>query len=103
DELVGVQDVAADGVAAEAYADAAALAGDLRLALLHRLLGQARAQDLQRRVLVRRLAALVLDGDDDVRRQVRDPHGGVGLVHVLPARARGAGGGDAQVVVVALD
>ena len=56
-----------------------------------------------RGVLVRRLAALVLDGDDDAARHVRDPDGGVGLVHVLAAGARRAVRVDADVVVVDLD
>src|SRR5581483_11128300 len=58
--LVRMEDVAADGVAAEPHGDAAALAGELGLALLLRLLGEARAEDLHRGLLVRRLAALVL-------------------------------------------
>jgi hypothetical protein len=40
-ELVRVQDIAAHRVAAEAHVDTAALAGELRLALLDRLLGEA--------------------------------------------------------------
>jgi hypothetical protein len=43
------------------------------------------------------LRALVLALDDDARRQVRDAHGGVGLVDVLAAGAGGAVGVDAQV------
>jgi hypothetical protein len=50
-----------------------------------------------------RLRALVLALHDDVRRAVRDPHGRVGLVDVLAARARRAVGVDLQVVVVDLD
>src|SRR5512142_1383082 len=64
DLLVGVEDVAADRLAAEAPGDAAALARELGFALLLGLLGESRAEDLHRRVLVRRLASLVLDGDD---------------------------------------
>src|SRR5579864_5375292 len=101
--LVGVQDVAPDGVSAEAHGDTAALTGELGLALLLRLLGEAGTEDLQRGLLVRRLAALVLDGDHDVRRQVRDANGAVGLVHVLPAGARRAERVDADVVVVDVD
>src|SRR3712207_7994798 len=49
------------------------------------------------------LRALVLAGDDDPRRQVRDAHGRVGGVDVLPARAGRAVGVHAQVLVVDLD
>src|SRR5581483_3814857 len=44
--LVRMEDVAADGVAAEPHGDAAPLAGELGLALLLRPLGEARAEDL---------------------------------------------------------
>src|SRR5205085_7635469 len=77
--------------------------GELGLALLLGLLGEARAEDLQRGLLVRRLAALVLDRDDDVRRQMGDPDGGVRLVHVLAAGAGRAERVDAQVALVELD
>src|SRR5205823_9091829 len=48
--LIRVQDVAPDRVSAESHVHAAALAGELGLALLHRLLGEARAQDLHCRL-----------------------------------------------------
>src|SRR5207248_10255136 len=103
DELVRVEDVAADRVSAETHRHAAALAGQLGLALLLGLLGESRAEDLERGLLVRRLAALVLDGDDDAARHISDPDGRVGLVHVLAAGARGAVRVDADVVVDDLD
>src|SRR5205823_7894991 len=78
-------------------------ARELGLALLLGLLREPRAEDLERRLLVRGLAALVLDGDDDARRQVRDPYRRIGLVHVLAARARRPERVDAQIVVVELD
>jgi hypothetical protein len=43
------------------------------------------------------LRAVGLALDDDVRRQVRDPNGRVGLVDVLPARARCAERVDPEV------
>src|SRR5579863_379025 len=103
DLLVRVQDVAPDRVSAEAHVHAAALAGQLGLALLLRLLGEARTEDLEGGLLVRGLAALVLDRHDDVGRNVRDAHRAVGLVHVLAAGAGGAERVDADVVVVDLD
>ena len=56
-----------------------------------------------RRLLVRRLRALVLALDDDPGREVRDPDGRVGLVHVLAAGAARAVGVDPQVGLVDLD
>ena len=50
-----------------------------------------------------RLRALVLALDDDARGPVGDPHGRVGLVDVLAARAAGAVGVDLEVLVVDLD
>ena len=47
--------------------------------------------------------ALVLALDDDAGREVRDPDGGVGLVHVLAAGAARAVGVDAEVALVDLD
>ena len=49
------------------------------------------------------LGALVLAFDDDAGRHVGDAHGGVGLVDVLAAGARGAVGVDAQVRRVDVD
>src|SRR5262249_47110364 len=69
-------------------------AADLRTAL-GRLLGtaalqlplvEARAQDLERALAVLDLRALVLAGDDEAARQVRDTHRRVGRVDRLAAR-----------------
>ena len=81
----------------------AALAGELGLALLLLELDEAGLEDAQRRLLVRHLRALVLALDDDAAGQVRDPDGGVGLVHVLAAGPRGAVGVDPEVALVDLD
>ena len=77
--------------------------GHLLLLLLLLELVEARAQDLHRHRLVLVLRALVLTGDDDAGREVRQAHGGVGLVDVLAAGAARAVGVDAQVLVVDLD
>src|SRR4051794_11798804 len=82
-ELVRVEHIAPHRIPPEAHVHSPALAGELDLALLLGLLGEAGAKDLHRSVLVRGLAALVLHGDDDAARHVRDAHGGIGLVHVL--------------------
>ena len=49
------------------------------------------------------LRALVLAGDDDVGGKMGKPHGGIGFIDVLPARAAGAIGIDAQIGLVDLD
>ena len=49
------------------------------------------------------LAAVGLAGDDDPGRDVSDPDGAFGLVHVLTAGARGAVGIDLEVGFVDLD
>ncbi len=70
-----------------------------------RLLGRGQhpgAQHAHRGLLVLQLALLVLAADDDAGGDVRDPHGGVGGVDALPARAAGAVDVDAQVVGVDL-
>src|SRR5215212_10644695 len=86
-ELVGVQGVGADRLAAEAcVGSAAAFLRQQRLAFLLGPLNEACLQDAQCRLLVRRLRTLVLTLDDDSGREVREPHGRVGLVHVLAAR-----------------
>src|SRR5207248_5985269 len=50
--------------------------------------------------LVLQLTALVLAGHDLAGRQMRDPDGGVGRIHALPALAAGAVDVDLEVVVV---
>ena len=104
DLLVRVQDVVADRLAAEAdVLDIAALLRQLGFAFLLGELGEARFEDPHRRLLVRCLRALVLALGDDSRRQMRDPHGGIGLVHVLAAGALRAVGVDPQVALVDLE
>ena len=60
----------------------------LGFALLQLSFVQASLELLERGRAVLVLGALVLAGDDDSRRDVRDPHGAVGRVHMLPPRAR---------------
>ena len=74
--------------------------GAMRLAA--HLLVDARAQHIHRLGAVAVLAALVLHGDDDTRRQVSQAHRGIGLVDVLPARAGRAVDVDPQILVVDL-
>src|SRR5438128_1800461 len=73
DELVGVEDVAADLAAEANLLGGPALLGEFLLALLLLKLDEARPEDTERGLLVRALGALVLDLDDDSRRNVRDP------------------------------
>src|SRR5262249_41592541 len=80
-----------------------AFPGELRLTLLLLELGEARAEDPERGLPVRKLRALVLALDDDPGRQVGDPHSGIRLVHVLPAGARRAIRVDADLRVVDLE
>ena len=75
----------------------------LGLALLQLDLVEAGLQHLQRLGAVLMLAALLLDGNGDAGGNVGDAHGRIGLVDVLAARARGAVGVDAQVLVDQLD
>ena len=67
------------------------------------LLVQARAQDAHRLLAVLQLGLLVLHGDHEAGRLVRDAHRGVGRVHRLPAGAGRAVDVDLQVVLVDLD
>ena len=59
---------------------------------------EARLEDLQRRRLVLMLAALVLALHHQTRRKVRNPHGGVGPIDVLPPGTAGAIGIDPEVL-----
>src|SRR5215218_9965140 len=103
-ELVGVQGVGADRFAAEAgVGSAAAFLRQQRLAFLLGPLHEPCLQNAQRRLLVRRLRALVLALDDDARREVREPHGRVGLVDVLAACSLRAVRVDLEVALVDLD
>ena len=90
--------VGADAVAAVAAADQAlAQRGLLGGALAALFLLDARLQHLQRLGLVAVLAAAVLAFGHDAGGQVHHAHGRVRLVDVLPTRAAGAEGVDAQV------
>src|SRR5579885_849 len=103
DQLVGVEDVRADRLAAEAgVGRSTPFLRQQCLALLLGALDEARAEHPHRGLLVRRLRALVLDRDDDAGRQVRDPHRAVGLVDVLTARALRAVRVDLQIGLVDL-
>ena len=70
---------------------------------VHLPLEQASAQDLHRGFAILGLAALVLAGDDDPGRNVRKANGRARLVHMLAARAGGAIGIHANVVVLQVD
>ena len=61
------------------------------------LIEQSRCQHRHRAIAVPMLRPVVLAFDDEARRQVRDPHGRVGLVDVLSAGAAGAKRVDPQV------
>ena len=102
DEGVGAEDVGAD---LRAPLDLLGLALERRFrrhALLDLLFDELAAKVLERHLLVLELAALVLAGDDDTRREVRDTDGGLRLVDLLPACARGAVDVDADVLVADL-
>src|SRR5215813_2438611 len=58
---------------------------ELLPALLHLEIVEARLEDLHGHLAVADLAALVLAGDDDPRRDVGDAYGGIGDVDVLAA------------------
>src|SRR6266498_1225505 len=95
DLLIRMQNVVADRLPAEAdVLDIASLLRQLRLTFLLGELGEPRLEDTHRRLLVRRLRALVLALGDDAGWQMRDPHGGICLVDVLTTCALGAVGVD---------
>ncbi len=73
------------------------------LALLQLALVEPRAQHVPGGGAVLVLRALVLAGDDDVSRDMRDADRAVGLVDVLAAGARRAIGVDAAIAFVDLD
>ena len=77
--------------------------GRFGLALLQFLLVQSRLELLHRLCLILVLAALILALDDDIGRDMGDPHRAVGGVDVLPARARRTIGVDSQFTLVDLD
>ena len=103
DHGVGLEDVGTD----------LAAPGNLRLRGLERrprllLLGGGPLEErglehLHRRRAVLVLRALLLAGDDDPGRLMRDPDRRVRLVHMLPSGARRAEGVDPEIPVVDLD
>src|SRR5580698_8581419 len=103
DEAIGLHDVGTD-LAAEGNVELGVveLVGVL-LALLHFQVVELGAQHLHGEVAIFALAAFDLAGDDGVGGQVRDAHGGLDLVDVLPALAAGAIGVDAQVFGADID
>src|SRR5450759_892977 len=101
--LVRVQHVAADLAAEIDVAHFAALPGELVGEAVLLAIHQLGLEHAHGHGLVLQLRALVLALHHDVGGEMRDAHGGAGLVHVLPAGAAGAIGVDAQVIVVDLD
>src|SRR6266853_4970203 len=90
--------VGADALGTVTRADQGfARGGFLRLLLAPLLVLDARREHGERLFLVLVLRARVLAFHDDAGRQMRDAHGGVGLVDVLAAGARSAVGVDAKV------
>ena len=83
-ELVRVEHVGADLTAEADVLRHAPLLRELRLPLLLLQLGEARAEDAERGLLVRRLGALVLALDDGPGREVGDADRGVGLFTCCP-------------------
>ena len=61
------------------------------------------AEDSHGELAVAVLRAFCLRLHHDAGRQMRDAHGGVGLVHVLPPRAAGPEGVDTDILVLDLD
>ena len=101
--LVGVQDVGTDLVA---EADVRLLVFPrlfFGVAHLHFALVQLGLQHFHGGSTVLVLGAFVLAGNDDAGGNVRQAHGGIGLVDVLAARAAGTIGIHAQVFVFNLD
>jgi len=91
--------VGADPLAALTGADLRlSIGGHGRLLLFLRALEQPRLEHAHRLRAVLELRALVLARDDEPRRDVRDPHRGVGGVDALPARTRRAVHVHAQVL-----
>ena len=98
DELVRMEDVAADLTAEPNLLLRAADLLQLRLVLFHLDVVEARLQHAHRRVAVAVLRSLVLARHDHAGRQVRDADRGIGDVHVLPARAARSVRVDSQIL-----
>src|SRR5437016_4152130 len=96
--------VGADPLAALAGADLAlAIRRDRRLPLFLRALEEPGLEDAHRLRPGLDLRALVLARHDETRRQVRDPHRGVGRVDPLPARAGRSVHIDPEILFLDLD
>ncbi len=104
DELVRMEDIAPDRLAAEpGVGGTASFLRQRGLPLLLRPLDKSRLQHPHRGLLVRRLRALVLALDDDATREMRDPNGAIRLVDVLATGSLRTVRVDLQVVFVDLD
>src|SRR5829696_6473780 len=103
DQLIWVQDVAADLAAEGNLLLGAADLLELRLLLLRLQIVEAGLQHLHCRVAVAVLRPLVLARDDDAARHVRDADRRIGHIDVLAAGAARTIRVDADVLVVDLD
>ena len=97
DELIGLQDIRANLVAPADIGLCRLLGCRLFFAALQLFLIQFRAQHVPGLRTVLKLRTVALAYDRDAGRNVREAHGGLGLVHVLTARAAGTHGIDANV------
>src|SRR6266496_2380488 len=102
DALVGVQDIVAD-LGAPAACRLTAQLGHLRRVLLALAFKQLGLQDRHGGRAVLDLASLILAGDNDPARQVRDPDGGIGGVDTLAAGSAGAVDVDPDLVLWNVD
>src|SRR5215218_7067213 len=102
-ELVRLQHIAADLVAPADVGFRGVCGIRLSLALLKLSFVQPSLELLHRGCAVLVLRSLVLAGDDNPRRNVRDPDRAVGRIDVLSARAGCAIGVDTKVLVLDLD
>src|SRR5215207_11155558 len=100
---VGVEYVGADAIAKPGRRVLPLDAGALVRLLVHLALQETGAQDLHRALAVLDLGSLVLTGDDDAGREMRDAYGRRRLVDVLTAGPGRTIGVDAEVVVIDRD
>mmetsp|Transcript_13966 Transcript_13966/g.34101 ORF Transcript_13966/g.34101 Transcript_13966/m.34101 type:complete len:210 (-) Transcript_13966:797-1426(-) len=103
DNLVGVQDVAADGTAKVSKDLIALDLRDLRCLLLLRNGKQLPLEDLERPLLVHDLGPLLRTSHGHARGYVLDPYSRLDLVHVLPPLAPCAHRCDLEVFIVDLN
>lgn len=89
--FIGVKDIASDLVAPPCD-DMLPLEPCLLLRLLRQLkLEEARAEDLQRRLPILKLGALILTGSNEPRGEMGYPNRGAGLLHMLTSGSTGPG------------